>query len=87
MRVAEHGTSVEGIRPFYILENRRKLMQGNKSMYPLRIGRTTYLVCVKQSESAVKPMEEVFRDICKQEALEDNKADMAVNLENNKKSS
>lgn len=37
--------------------------------YSTRIGNTTFIVNVKQSESAKKPLDTVFRDICRHEAL------------------
>lgn len=44
-------------------------MNHENSKYSMRIGNTTYIVCVKQSETAVKPLETAFRDICKYEVL------------------
>lgn len=34
------------------------------SSFPARIGNTTYIVSVKQSETAKKPIEKVFEDMC-----------------------
>lgn len=62
-------------------------MNYEKSTYPVRIGKTTYIVSVRPSETAVKPLEEAFRDLCKKEALEENSSDSLMNLEAMKKSS
>ena len=46
-------------------------MKDKNSSYPVKIGNTTFIVCVKQSESAKKDLDTVFQDICKHEALGD----------------
>lgn len=46
-------------------------MKDRNSSYPVKIGNTTFIVCVKQSESAKKDLDTVFQDICKHEALGD----------------
>ncbi len=43
--------------------------------YTTRIGKTTFIVNVKQSETAQKPLNTVFQEICKHEVLEDCSAD------------
>lgn len=57
--------------------------------YTTRIGKTTFIfiVNVKQSETAQKPLNTVFQEICKHEVLEDCSADKSSILENHKKSS
>ena len=55
--------------------------------YTTRIGKTTFIVNVKQSETAQKPLNTVFQEICKHEVLEDSSADKSSILENHKKSS
>ena len=55
--------------------------------YTTRIGKTTFIVNVKQSETAQKPLNTVFQEICKHEELEDCSADKSSILENHKKSS
>ena len=44
-------------------------MKEQKHSYSQRIGKTTFIVNVKQSESAKKPLNTVFQDICKHEVL------------------
>ena len=38
-------------------------MENQNSSYSVQIGRTTFIVCVKQSETAKKPIEKMFKDI------------------------
>ena len=45
----------------------------------------TFIVNVKQSESAKKPLNTVFQDICKHEVLGDFFTDKSFNLENPQK--
>ena len=52
--------------------------------YTTRIGKTTFIVNVKQSETAQKPLNTVFQEICKHEVLEDCSADKSSILENHK---
>ena len=51
------------------------------------IYQTTFIVNVKQSESAKKPLNTVFQEICRHEMLGDFSADKYLNLENLQKSS
>ena len=46
-------------------------MENRNSSYSVQIGKTTFIVCVKQSETAKKPIEKVFKDICRHEVQED----------------
>ena len=62
-------------------------MENKNSSYSVQIGKTTFIVCVKQSETAKKPIEKVFKDICRHEMLGDFSADKYLNLENLQKSS
>lgn len=55
--------------------------------YSIRIGKTNFIVNVKQSESAKKPLDTVFQEICKYEVLGDFSTDKSSNLENLQKSS
>ena len=57
-------------------------MKDRNSSYPVKIGNTTFIVCVKQSESAKKDLDTVFQDICKHEALGDFFTGKSFNLEN-----
>ena len=59
----------------------------NNLSYTTRIGKTTFIVNVKQSESAKKPLNTVFQEICRHEMLGDFSADKYLNLENLQKSS
>ena len=52
-----------------------------------RVGKTTFIVNVKQSESAKKPLNTVFQEICRHEMLGVFSADKYLNLENLQKSS
>ena len=60
-------------------------MKENDFSYSTRIGKTTFIVNVKQSESAKKPLNTVFQDICKHEVLGDFFTDKSFNLENPQK--
>ena len=37
-------------------------MENQNSSYSVQIGKTTFIVCVKQSETAKKPIEKMFKD-------------------------
>lgn len=39
-------------------------MKEHKSSYSTRTGKTTFIVNVKQSENAQKPLDTVFQEIC-----------------------
>ena len=60
-------------------------MKEQKHSYSQRIGKTTFIVNVKQSESAKKSLNAVFQDICKHEVLGDFFTDKSFNLENPQK--
>lgn len=60
-------------------------MKEQKYSYSQRIGKTTFIVNVKQSESAKKPLNTVFQDICKHEVLGGFFTDKSFNLENPQK--
>ena len=62
-------------------------MKERNCSYSTRIGQTTFIVNVKQSETAQKPLNTVFQEICKHEVFEDCSADKSSILENHKKSS
>ena len=62
-------------------------MKERNCSYSTRIGKTTFIVNVKQSETAQKPLNTVFQEICKHKVLEDCSADKSSILENHKKSS
>ena len=62
-------------------------MKERNCSYSTRIGKTTFIVNVKQSETAQKPLNIVFQEICKHEVLEDCSKDKSSILENHKKSS
>ena len=61
-----------------IKENR---MENQNSSYSVQIGKTTFIVCVKQSETAKKPIEKMFKDMCRHEVTRDFLADNLMNLE------
>ena len=54
-------------------------MKENTLSYTTRIGKTTFIVNVKQSESANKPLNTVFQEICRHEMLGDFSADKYLN--------
>lgn len=62
-------------------------MENTNTSYELRLGKTTYIVCVKQAETAKKPLEKALFDICKCEALGGTSAAQKFNLDNLAKSS
>ena len=62
-------------------------MKESDFFYLTRIGNTTFIVNVKQSENAKKPLNTVFKDICRYEALGDFFMTNSFILEKNKKSS
>ena len=53
--------------------------------YSTRIGKTTFIVNVKQSESAKKPLDTLFQEICRHEVLGDFSSSGLLNLEKNTK--
>ena len=50
-------------------------MENQNSSYSVQIGKTTFIVCVKQSETAKKPIEKMFKDMCRHEVTRDFLAD------------
>lgn len=62
-------------------------MTENDFSFSKRIGKTNFIVNVKQSENAKKPLDTVFQEICKHEVLDDFSADKYLTLENTEKSS
>lgn len=62
-------------------------MENNNSSYSVQIGKTTFIVCVKQSETAEKPLDKVFKDMCRHEVAVDSFSDNLLNLEKKPKSS
>ena len=57
------------------------------SSFSVRIGNTTYIVGVKQSETAKKPIEKVFEDMCRHEVAGDFFTNNLLNLEKLQKTS
>lgn len=62
-------------------------MTENDFSFSKRIGKTNFIVKVKQSESAKKPLDTVFQEICKHEVLDDFSTDKSSTLKNTEKSS
>lgn len=56
-----------------------------ENQYSIRIGNTNFIVSVKQSETAKKPMDTAFRGLCVHEVLGDCFASDKFNLEEIKK--
>ena len=65
----------------------RKIWLARKSWYThscqsaSQIGKMTIIVCVKQSETAKKPIEKMFKDMCRHEVTRGFLADNLMNLE------
>ena len=59
-------------------DKRRNQMENQNSSYSVQIGKTTFIVCVKQSETAKKPIEKMFKDMCRHEVTRDFLADNLV---------
>ena len=55
--------------------------------YSIHISKTNFIVNVKQSESAKKPLDTVYQEICKHVVLNDFSMDNSLNLEKLQKSS
>lgn len=62
-------------------------MTDSNFSYATRIGNTTFIVSIKQSESAEKPLDSVFKEICKHELLGAFSTNNFLNLEKLQKSS
>lgn len=62
-------------------------MENANTSYELRLGKTTYIVCVKQAETAKKPLETAFFDLCKHEVLGGFTPAQKFNLDNLAKTS
>ena len=60
-------------------------MKDKNLSYPIKIGNTTFIVCMKQSENVKKDLDTVFQDICKHEALGDFFTGKSFDLENSQK--
>ena len=60
-------------------------MKDKNLSYPIKIGNTTFIVCMKQSENEKKDLDTVFQDICKHEALGDFFTGKSFDLENSQK--
>lgn len=56
-------------------------MENQNSSYSVQIGKTTFIVCVKQSQTAKKPLENVFKDMCRHEVTGDFFSENLLNLE------
>lgn len=72
--------------PFRLFSFQERIitMENTPSSFTKRIGKTTFIVNVKQSETAKKPLESKFRDLCIHAVLGDF-ATSKFNLENLKK--
>ena len=46
-------------------------MEKCNSDFAVRLGRTTFIVCIKQSQTAKKPLERIIKDVCRHEVLGD----------------
>ncbi len=66
---------------------RKMRMENTNTSYELRLGKTTYIVCVKQAEKAKKPLEKTLFDLCKREVLDGTSTAQKFNLDNLAKTS
>lgn len=57
-------------------------MENTNTSYELRLGKTTFIVCVKQAETAKKPLEKALFDLCKREVLGGTTTAQKFNLDN-----
>ena len=57
------------------------------SSFSMRIGNTTYIVSAKQSDTARKPIEKVFEDMCRHEVAGDFFTNSLLSLEELQKTS
>lgn len=57
------------------------------SSFSMRIGNTTYIVSAKQSDTAGKPIEKVFEDMCRHAIAGDFFTNSLLNLEKIQKTS
>ena len=62
-------------------------MEQSMNRFNLRVGKTTFIVCVKQAEDARKPLETALFDLCKREVLGGISTAQNFNLENLAKTS
>lgn len=62
-------------------------MENTNTSYELRLGKTTFIVCVKQTETAKKTLEKALFDLCKQEVLGSFSTTQKFNLDNLAKTS
>ena len=65
----------------------KQRLENTNTSYELRIGKTTFIVCVKQAETAKKPLETALFDLCKREVLGGISTAPKLNLENLAKTS
>ena len=62
-------------------------MENTNTSYELRLGKTTFIVCVKQAKTAKKPIEMARFDIFKREVLGGTYTAQKFNLDNLAKTS
>ena len=62
-------------------DQRRNSLEKQNSSYSGLIGKNNFIVCVKQSETAKKPIEKMFKDMCRHEVARDFLADNLMNLD------
>jgi len=65
----------------------KRLLENTNTSYELRLGKTTFIVCVKQAETAKKPLEKALFDLCKREVLGGTSTAQKFNLDNLAKTS
>ena len=56
-------------------------MENQNSSYSVQLGKTTFIVCVKQCETPKKTMEKMVKDMCRHEVTRGFLADNLMNLE------
>ncbi len=57
------------------------------STYTIKIGKTNFIVCVKQAEKATKSLDSVFMDMCRHEVQGDFVKEEEINFEKIRKTS
>ena len=69
----------------FFIGGRLNEVQDEGSHYEMKIGNTTFIVYVKQADSASKSLETVFRELCEQEVMSGGEAALTTKLDENTK--
>ena len=74
-----------GLEGVFFYWGRLNEVQNEGSSYKMKIGNTTFIVYVKQADSASKSLETVFRELCEQEVMSGGEAALTTKLDENTK--